>query len=131
VGINFGDVRSFKMAVVADYIVNPVNYAKLPQSHLVYDHLRDSGYGIIKMPHPSMVGRGLEGWVVSTVDQIQEYSNRGFRVFVVGVEGIAGKGIWMADLRKEIKKRKLSFPKSIVLKSNELQSVDSVKSFLD
>ena len=83
------------------------------------------------MPHPSMVGRGLEGWVVSTVDQIQEYSNRGFRVFVVGVEGIAGKGIWMADLRKEIKKRKLSFPKSIVLKSNELQSVDSVKSFLD
>jgi hypothetical protein len=130
-GINFGDARSFKMAVVADYFVNPQNYKKLPQSHLVYDQLRDSGYGIIKMPHPSMVGKGLEGWVVSTVDQIQEYSNRGFRVLVLGADGIPGQGIWMINLRKEVKKRGLSFPKSIVLKKRDLQSLDAIKMFLE
>ena len=119
------------MAIVADYFVNPQNYTKLPQSHLVYDQLRDSGYGIIKMPHPSMVGKGLEGWVVSTVDQIQEYSNRGFRVLVLGADGIFGKGIWMANLKTEVKKRGLSFPKSIVLKKRDLQSLDAVKLFLE
>src|SRR5271157_5105677 len=121
-GINFGDARSFKMAVVADYFVNPQNYAKLPRTNMVYDQLRDAGYGIIKMPAPTMIGKGLEGWIVSTVDQIQEYSNRGFRVIVLGADGISGKGIWMSNLRVEIKKRGLSFPKSIVLKKSDIQS---------
>ena len=129
-GINFGDARSFKMAVVADYFVNPQNYSRLPQSNTVYHELQNCGYGIIKMPHPRMIGKSLEGWVVSTVDQIQEYSNRGFKVLVVGVDGISGKGIWMADLKKEIKKRELSFPKSIILDRKQLQSPDIVKSFL-
>ena len=119
-GINFGDARSFKMAVVADYYVNPQSYPKLPKDSSVYKQLSDAGYGIIKMPHPNMIGKGTEGWIISTVDQIQEYSNRGFQVFVLGVEGIAGKGIWMEALRKEIKKRGLPMPESIVLKKAQL-----------
>ena len=130
-GINFGDTRSFKMAVVADYFVNPQSYPKMPQRSMIYDQLRDSGFGIIKMPHPAMIGKGLDSWVVSTVDQIQEYSNRGFRVLVLGVDGISGKGIWMANLRKEIRKRGLSFPKSVVLKRSELQSFDTLSPLLE
>lgn len=129
-GINFGDARSFKMAIVADYYVNPQNYPKLPRTNSVYDQLRDAGYGIIKMPHPAMIGKGLQGWVVSTVDQMQEYSNRGFKIFVVGADGISGKGIWIADMRKEIKKRGLSFPQPIILKRSQLQSPDAVKTFI-
>ena len=119
------------MAVVADYVVNPQSYPKLPQANTVYSQLRDAGYGIIKMPHPRMIGKGLDGWVVSTVDQIQEYSNRGFRVLVVGVDGISGKGIWIADLKKETRKRGLSFPQSIIVKRNQLQSADTMKPFLN
>ena len=119
------------MAIVADYFVNPQNYARLPQTHMIYDQLRDSGYGIIKMPQPAMIGKGLEGWIVSTVDQIQEYSNRRFRLLVLGTEGIPGKGIWMANLRREIEKRGLAFPRSIVLKRRDLQSLDVVKFFLE
>jgi hypothetical protein len=129
-GINFGDARSFKMTVVADDFVNPQNYPMLPQTRMVYDQLRDSGYRIIRMPHPAMIGKGLEGWVVSTVDQIQEYSNRGFRILVLGTDGISGKGIWMTNLKRETRKRGLTFPKSIVLKRSELQSQDVVKTFL-
>lgn len=119
-GINFGDARSFKMAVVADYYVNPQSYPKLPEVNSVYEQLSEAGYGIIKMPHPTMVGKGTEGWITSTVDQIQEYSNRGFKLFVLGVEGIAGKGIWIEALKKEMKKRGLPMPESIVLKKTQL-----------
>jgi len=118
--INFGDARSFKMAVVADYYVNPQSYPRLPNTSSVYQQLSEAGYGIIKMPPPTMIGKGTEGWVTSTVDQIQEYSHRGFRVFVLGVDGIPGKGIWLEALRREIKKRGLQMPVSVVLKRAEL-----------
>lgn len=125
-GINFGDARSFKMAVVADYYVNPQNYPRYPKSNRVYEKLRDAGYGIIKMPHPAMVGKGIEGWIVSTVDQIQEYANRGFRVFVLGVEGLPGKGIWMNLITKEVKKRGIPQPDAMVLKKTQLEEPEAV-----
>lgn len=119
------------MAVVADYFVNPQNYPKLPNTNTVYEQLRDAGYGIIKMPHPSMIGKGLEGWIVSTVDQIEEYSKRGFQIFVLGVDGVSGKGIWLANLRREIRKRELSFPKSVILKRKQLQSPEAARSLVE
>ena len=129
--INFGDARSFKMAVVADYYVNPQSYPKLPKANSVYQQLSEAGYGIIKMPAPTMIGRGREGWIISTVDQIQEYSNRGFKLFVLGLEGIAGKGIWIEALRKELKKRGLPMPESIVLKKTQLaESGEALKAIL-
>lgn len=129
-GINFGDARSFKMAVVADYFVNPQIYPKLPSATTVYEQLRDGGFGIIKMPHPSMIGNGLEGWIVSTVDQIEEYSKRGFKIFFLGVNGIPGKGIWMPNLKREIKKRGISLPKSVILRRSQLQSQDATALFI-
>jgi hypothetical protein len=122
VQINFGDPRSFKIAVVADYYVNSQNYPKLPNAETVYNELRDAGYGIIKMPSPAMIGKGLVAWITSTVDQIQEYSNRGFAVFVLGVDEIAGKGVWLPDLKQEIKKRGIPLPKSIILKKKQIQT---------
>lgn len=119
------------MAVVADYFVNPQNYPKLPNANTVYEQLQDAGYGIIKMPHPSMIGKGLEGWIVSTVDQIEEYSKRGFQIFVLGVDGVSGKGIWLANLRREIRKRELSFPKSVILKRKQLQSPEAARSLVE
>ena len=128
--INFGDARSFKMAIVADYYVNPQSYPKLPKTNAIYDQLRDAGYGIIKMPASSMVGNGLAEWIVTTVDQIQEYSNRGFEVLLVGAEGITGKGIWMPELNKEIKKRGIPLPKTIVLKREQLQKSEALRPML-
>lgn len=129
--INFGDSRSFKMAVVADYYVNPQIYPKLPQCTIVYDSLRDAGFGIIKMPPPTMVGKGLQDWIVTTVDQIQEYSKRGFRIFMLGAEGIAGKGLWLRELTKEIRKRGIPLPQQVILKRNQIQKSDVIKSVLE
>jgi hypothetical protein len=130
VEINFGDARSFKMAVVADYFVNPQSYPKLPRANVVYEQLRDAGYGIIKMPASSMVGKGLKEWIVTTVDQIQEYSKRGFQVLLVGADGIAGKGIWMPEIGKEIKKRGIPPPKTLVLKREQFHAPEAIQSAL-
>lgn len=128
--INFGDVRSFKVAVVADYYVNPQNYPKLPRANVVYEQLRDAGYGIIKMPASSMVGKNLKEWIVTTVDQIQEYSKRGFQVLLVGADGIAGKGIWMPEMSKEIKNRGIPPPRTLVLKREQFQTPAVIQSAL-
>ena len=47
------DSRSFKLAIVADYFVNPSRYREHPQNTVVYEVLRDLGYGILKMPETS------------------------------------------------------------------------------
>jgi len=123
--INFGDARSFKMAVIADYFVNPQAYPKMPSTTSVYEQLHDAGYGVIKMPNPSMIGKDRDGWIMSTVDQIEEYSKRGFKVIVIGANGVAGKGIWLAELRREVKKRELTFPTSRMLRRSQLQPTDA------
>jgi hypothetical protein len=129
--INFGDARSFKMAVVADYYVNPQTYPKLPKTNVVYEQLRDAGYGIIKMPPSLMLGKDLKKWIVTTVDQIQEYSKRGFQVFLLGAEGMTGNGIWMPEMKKEITKRGIPIPKSVVLKKDQFQRPEAVRSMLE
>jgi len=131
VEINFGDARSFKMAVVADYYVNPQSYPKLPKTNTVYEQLRDAGYGIIKMPPSSMVGKDLKEWIMTTVDQIQEYSKRGFQVLLLGAEGITGKGIWMPEMKKEISKRGMPNPKFTVLTKDQFHRPEAVRSMLE
>jgi hypothetical protein len=37
------DNRSFKLAIVADYFINPARYKDLPLNSAVYDVLRDLG----------------------------------------------------------------------------------------
>src|SRR2546425_12220785 len=93
------------MVVVADYFLNPQQYEKLPNSPYVYEFVRDSGFGIIKMPPPDTPKVALTGWVTSVADQIQEYGHHGFTVLLLGMNSLPGKGVWVAALKRELSVR--------------------------
>ena len=118
--MKFNDKRSFKAVVAADYFVNPANYPSLPNTSVVYDEIRDSGYGIIKMPPTGIPKSTASAWVVMTADQIQQYSHRGFKALMLGVKGLPGSGIWLPLLKDELRSRKISVPRAKVFTASGL-----------
>jgi len=115
------------MVVMADYFLNPQQYRKLPDSQEVYEYVRDAGYGIIKMPPAGTPKRAIPGWVSSVVDQIQEYGNRDFRVLLLGMNSLPGKGIWLPELKRELSKRGIAIPAAKYLSSSILRNAESTR----
>lgn len=111
----FRDSRSKKVVIVPDYLVNPGRYGDLPRDPAVYEKLRDSGCGLIKMPPPGTPDATLEVWLRITADQVEEYTNREFRIYALSVEGLAEGGISLSALRRELHSRGVTFPETIVL----------------
>ncbi len=103
------DSRSFRMVIMADYM-NPGRYKKLPGSPHVYELVRDSGFGIIKMPHVGTPTRSVRGWLSSLADQIQEYGKHGFKVTLLGMTSLPGKGVWVPELKHELSSRMAKMP---------------------
>lgn len=120
--MRFNDRRSFKVVVMADYFMNPQTYPCLPDTSRLYETVRDLGYGVVKMPPPDIPGSAAAQWVSSTADQIQEYTNRGFRVVLLGMESLPQAGIWLDDLKMELRRRRLKVPKSKVMSRAEAGS---------
>jgi hypothetical protein len=89
----YKDARSFKVVILADCFVNPHRYSNLPNQQFVYEKLRDLGYGLIKMPPLAIDQRSLEGWLRITSDQIEEYTERGFQLSMLGVDALPQGGI--------------------------------------
>ncbi|MDJ0269356.1 MAG: hypothetical protein NXY59_02190 [Aigarchaeota archaeon] len=116
------DSRSFKLVILADYFVNPQSYANLPAGGEVYEILRDAGVGIIKMPPPGISEQSLEGWITITADQVEEYSKRGYKVFILGVEQLEGNGVWIDRLERELQARGVQKPTTINLTSEQLKA---------
>ncbi len=129
--MDFNDSRSFRMVVMADYFMNPQRYRRLPDSQHVYDYVRDSGYGIIKMPPAGTPKRAIPGWVSSVADQIQEYGNRGFSVLLLGMNSLPGKGIWLPELKRELRVRGITIPASKNLSASDLKSAESTSKSLE
>jgi len=111
----FRDPRSKRVVIVPDYVMNPGRYGDLPRNPAVYEKLRDSGFGLIKMPPPGTSSATLEGWLKITVDQVEEYTNRGFRIYALSVEGLSEGGISLRGLRRELNSRGVPFPKTVIL----------------
>lgn len=113
--MKFNDSRSFKVAIVADYFVNPQSYPSLPKTDRVYATLRDAGYGIIKMPPQGISEATASAWVTSTVDQIQEYTHRGFKVAILGMEDLPQAGLWLDSVTKELGSRGVPTPPTKIM----------------
>jgi len=116
------DTRSFRLVFVADYFVNPQRYPYLPSQTNIYETLRNSGAGLVKMPEPDISPKSADGWVTITADQIEEYGKRGYRVFLLGVSSIKGGGVWREQLEEELRRRKVPLPVTILISPEQLSA---------
>jgi hypothetical protein len=118
----YKDARSFKVVILADYFVNPHRYPNLPNQQFVYEKLRDLGYGLIKMPPLVIDQRSLEGWLRITSDQIEEYTERGFQLSMLGVDALPQGGIWHQAIKDELQFRNVRMPSMVILSIEQLSA---------
>jgi len=107
------DYRSFKLAILADYFVNPSRYPGLPQETLVYDVLRDLGYGILKMPEISYPAENWSEYLEIVMDQVEEYIKRQYLVIAVGLRELHDFGLRYSFILQESARRKIEPPRLV------------------
>lgn len=113
------DKRSFKLALVADYFINPRRYPNLPQTPAVYDVLRDLGYGILKMPEPSYPKEKVVGYLGPVMDQAEEYIKRNYLVIAVGLKEERDHGVHYSLVSEESLRRNIQPPRLVSFSASE------------
>ena len=107
---------------MADYFMNSQLYSGQPDASRFYETIRDAGFGIIKMPPLGIPKSTAAEWVSTTADQIQEYTNRGFKVVIIGFEPLPQAGLWIDFLRAEMRHRRAKIPKVKIITAKETSS---------
>lgn len=92
------DARARRVAIVADYVVNPGSafYASMPgRVGPALDVLVEDGWGIMKPP-PHVLGEpvGRPAVEVMAGDAV-DYRRHGYDVVIVAVSGLAQGGVWL------------------------------------
>lgn len=124
--LEFRDKRSFRVLIVSDYIVNPGRYGADLSIKKLFERIEERGFGIIKMPPIHLDQKKVEPWIVSAADQIQEYSNRGFKIAVLCLSFLQDGGVWMSRLRDELKERGIDSFKFETISEEEIQKGTAV-----
>jgi hypothetical protein len=125
--MNPKDFRSFKLAILADCFVNPVRYPAFPRNSVVYEVLRDLGYGILKMPElNAFPEETVSGWVELVADQAEEYVKRGYLVVAVGYADLPDYGVYYSLVEKEMASRGLEPPRLVIYRREEVGNRDLI-----
>jgi hypothetical protein len=103
-----GDARSYRMAIVAEYLVNPdapenERLGGAPPAACAL--LEELGYGLVVLPPYDFPDAGIAERVEYLVDDALEYRSSGYDVVVVGVDGLTGKGVWLEWIEREVSRR--------------------------
>ena len=98
------DLRGWRIALVADALLNPGARTPLPD---VLTLLEASRYGALQLPPASGSHHRL---LVVTADQIAEYSNHGYAIVAVGLKGKTESGLHWRRLSSLLRQRKCALP---------------------
>jgi hypothetical protein len=92
------DARGRRVAIVADYLVNPRSalYTGLPSSpSSALDVLVEDGWGIMKPP-PHVAGESIGRSAIANIaGDAAEYLRHGYEVVIVAVDGLPRGGVWL------------------------------------
>lgn len=105
------DARGWRMALVAEAIVNPPLHlrAALPDVLKVLD---THGYGVLQLPpqgqHPLLLA------VIA--DQVAEYTHHGYAVLAIGIHGEPGSGLHWRRLAPLLRHRGTALPPRHVIR---------------
>lgn len=95
------DARGRRVAIVADYVVNPASafYAGMAgRPGPALDILVEDGWGIMKPP-PHVLGEAVGRPAVEVMaGDAVDYRRHGYDVVIVAVDGLAHGGVWLGLL---------------------------------
>lgn len=105
------DVRGWRMALLADALINPSTAARaaLPDVLAV---LEAAGYGLLQLP-PA----GEHSLLLAVIaDQVAEYAHHGYAVVAVGLRGAPGDGLQWRRLAPLLRHRGVTLPPRHVIR---------------
>ena len=105
------DRRGWRIALVADALVNPEAGASAPD---VITVLEASGYGVLHLP-PTGGAHGL--LLAVTADQVAEYAHHGYAIVAIGLKGRAESGLHWRRLTSLLRQRNCAPPPRHVITS--------------
>jgi hypothetical protein len=99
------DIRSWRMAVVPDALINPPRGVRGTLCD-VLGLLEASGYGVVQLPPP-----GKHPLLLAVIaDQLAEYSHHGYAVVAIGVLGETDDGLHWRRLASLLRHRGVPLP---------------------
>jgi hypothetical protein len=98
------DVRGWRIALIADALLNAGPRASLPD---VIAILEASNYGVLQLP-PAGSAHGL--LLAVTADQVAEYTHHGYAVVAIGLKGRVESGLHWRRLTSLLRHRNSALP---------------------
>jgi hypothetical protein len=98
------DLRGWRIALVADALLNPGTSASLPD---VIAILEASSYGVLQLPPTGGAHRLL---LAVTADQVAEYAHHGYAVVAIGLKGNTEAGLHWRRMTSLLRQRNCSLP---------------------
>jgi hypothetical protein len=98
------DLRGWRIALVADALLNPGPRATMPD---VLGVLEASSYGVLQLP-PAGGAHGL--LLAVTADQVAEYAHHGYAVAAIGMKGEPESGLHWRRLTSLLQQRNSVLP---------------------
>jgi hypothetical protein len=112
------DSRGRRVAVVADYLVNPGSpfYAAIGAAPgPVLDVLAEDGWGLMQTP-PHVLARDAARPAVATIaGDAVDYLRHGHVVVILAAEGLPQGGAWLEELEDAFRDLKEAMPKVITI----------------
>lgn len=106
------DVRGWRIALIADALLNPGPRDSLPD---VITVLEASSYGALQLPPAGPAHGPL---LAVTADQVAEYAHHGYAVVALGVKGTLEDGLHWRRLTSLLRQRSSALPPRHVIAPN-------------
>jgi hypothetical protein len=122
-----GDLRGWRIALIADALLNTGSRASLPD---VIAILEASSYGVLQLP-PAGRAHGL--LLAVTADQVAEYAHHGYAVVAIGLKGQVESGLHWRRLTSLLRQRNSALPPRHVIapKTDAGEEARRLAAFLD
>ncbi|CDZ60232.1 hypothetical protein [Neorhizobium galegae] len=127
------DLRSRRIAVIADFVVNPGSalYGKrqAPPTDFM-DALVERDWGITKMPPHVARLESCERLIEVSVGDLIDYRKNGYDVVIAAVEDLPQQGLWLDAMAACYKKVGKDMPPIVTIRSDataaDVDALDSV-----
>ncbi|MEN3150027.1 hypothetical protein ABCW43_22245 [Neorhizobium sp. IRAMC:178] len=115
------DLRSRRIAVIADFVVNPgsalYGRQQAPPSGFT-DALVERGWGIMKMPPHVAKPESCERLIEVSVGDLIDYRKNGYDVVIAAVEDLPQQGVWLDAMIACFKKVGKDVPPIVTIRSD-------------
>ena len=115
-----GDSRGWRVALVPDAIVNPID----PKPHWDVMAVTEAcGYGLLQLPPP-----GKEALLLAVIaDQVAEYAHHGYAVVAIGLRGGVADGLHWRRLAPLLRGRTVALPPRHVIRPDVDLGIESAR----